>query len=188
LWLGGIAFVLLAAGVISAVAIVQSSRPLPFETWARRDLMQRTDGMPGAMTTDAVAPGQSASAPEDAPTARSGPVAALHDAIAALARVITAGLEPAAADPQPEAVDAALGSYARPEPSDIHIAGLGPILASANAADELAANFSTPWLSSTEVETRAERLFHAPPRPVFKPTLVSLSRGEPEEPARPAPR
>src|SRR5918995_6310878 len=59
MWLGGIAFALLAAGVISAVAMIQSSRPLPFETWAR-DL----GGMPGTTSTAAMVARQLAGAPE----------------------------------------------------------------------------------------------------------------------------
>jgi hypothetical protein len=190
LWLGGIAFALFAAAVISALATVQSSRPLPFETWARRDLMQPTEGIPGAMPIDAPGFGQVVSGPDGAPMAGSGPVAALYEAIAALAGVVAARPEPAVADPEPGEVDAALDSYPRLEPSDIEIAGLGAILASATAAQELAADLPSPRVSApiAGVGSPAERLLPEPPRTVFKPRLVSSSRGEPEELAHPASR
>jgi hypothetical protein len=57
LWLGGGALILLAAGAIAAVAMVQSSRPLPFETWAQRDLMQGRGGVPDLASSTASMPG-----------------------------------------------------------------------------------------------------------------------------------
>jgi hypothetical protein len=144
-WLGGIAFALLAGGIIAAVATIQSSRPLPFETWARDDLMQRADGVPGRMPTNGTA-----------------------------AALIVA---PTAADGQRGEVDAALGSHARLQPSDIDIAGLGPILATAAVAERLAADPPSPhgWVSTAGVETRAGPLLPEPPRPVFKPAPTSPS-------------
>jgi hypothetical protein len=174
LWFGGIAFVLLAAGIISAVATVQSSRPLPFETWARLDLLRRADGTPGATATTALARGQFAGAPEGAPMAKAGPVAARHHVIAALAGVVAAR--------EPGEVDAALASDARLEPSHLEVAGLGPILASAAAAEQVAANFAMLSLITAGVGSGAERLLAEPPRPVFKPALVSSS--QPNETAR----
>jgi hypothetical protein len=147
LWLGGIAFALVAAAIISGLATVQVSRPLPFETWARRDLMQTTEGVPGAMTTDALGRGQLVSGP--APMAGSGPDAALYEGITGLAGMVAARLEPAAvADPESGEVDAVLGSYPRLESSDIEIAGLGAILTSATAAEELAADLLSPRVSA----------------------------------------
>jgi hypothetical protein len=162
MWLGGIAFVLLAAGVISAVAMIESSRPLPFETWAR-DLTQRAGGMPGITSIAAMVARQLAGTPESA-------------------RVVA----PTLPGHKPGEVDAALGSHARLEPSDIVIAGLGPILASAAAAERLAADLRLPRVSvpTAKVGTGAERVLHEPPRPVFKPIPVLLSRGELDEPAR----
>lgn len=148
LWLGGIAFALLAAGIISAVAALQSSRPLPFETWARADLTRRADGMPGATPTDGMA--------------------------------VALAMAPTAAERDPGEVDAALGPHVRLEPSDLEIAGLGPILASAAGAEELAANLPAPPVQAAPVGSRAERLPPGPPRPVFKP-MLSSSYGEPEE-------
>jgi hypothetical protein len=163
LWLGGIAFALLAAGMISAVATFQSSRPLPFETWAWDDLMQRAEVMPGATSANAMVARQLAGA-----------------------RVVATTVP----DHEPGEVDAALGSHARLERSDIVIAGLGPILASAAAAERLAADLRLPPVSvpTAKVGTGAERVLHEPPRPVFIPMLVSLSRGELDEPARPPSR
>jgi hypothetical protein len=162
MWLGGIAFALLAAGVISAVAMIQSSRPLPFETWAR-DL----GGMPGTTSTAAMVARQLAGAPESA-------------------RVVA----PTSPDHEARRGDAALGSHARLERSDIIIAGLGPILASPAAAERLAADLRLRAVSvrTGKVGTGAERVPHEPARPVFKPMLVSLSRGELDEPARPPSR
>ena len=132
-WLGGIAFALLATGMISAVATVQSSRPLPFETWARDDLMQHADLMPGATSTNAMLARQSAGAPEGALM-----------------------VAPTLPDHEPGEVDAALG---RLERSDVVIAGLGPILASAAAAERLAADLRLPAVSvpTPKVGTGAER-------------------------------
>jgi hypothetical protein len=166
IWLGGIACALLAAGVITAVAMIQSSRPLPFETWAR-DLRQRAGGMPGMSSIAAMVARQLAGAPESA-------------------RVVA----PSLPGHERGEVDAALGSHARLDRSDIVIAGLGPILASAAAAERLAADLRLQPVSVPRVKvgTGAERVLHQPPRPVFKPMLVSLSRGELDEPARPPSR
>jgi hypothetical protein len=166
IWLGGIAFALLAAGVISAVAMIESSRPLPFETWAR-DLRQLAGGMPGITSTVAMVARQLAGARESA-------------------RVVA----PTSPDHEPGEVDAAFRSHIRLEQSDIVIAGLGPILASAAAAERLAADLrlQSASVSPVKVGTGAERVLHAPPRPVFKPMLVSLSPGELDLPARPPSR
>jgi len=166
MWLGGIAFALLAAGVITAVAMIQSSRPLPFETWAP-DLRQRAGGIPGMTSMAAMVARQLAGAPERA-----------------------RAVAPTLPDHEPGKVDAALRSHVRVEQSDIVIAGLGPILASAAAAERLAAGLRLPPASvpPAQVGTGAERVLHEPPRPVFKPMLVSLSRGELDEPARPSSR
>ena len=163
MWLGGIAFALLAAGVIWAVAMIESSRPLPFETWAR-DLRQLAGGMPGITSTVAMVARQLAGTPESA-------------------RVVA----PTLPDHEPGEVDAALPSHVRLEQSDIVIAGLGPILASAAAAERLAADLRLPPASvpPAKLGTGAERVLHEPPRPVFKPMLVSLPPGELDLPARP---
>ena len=174
LWFGGIAFALLAAGIISAVATVQSSRSLPFETWAGLDLLQHADGAPGAMTTTAVGANQLAGAPEGALMAEAGPVAARHDVMAALAGVVAAR--------EHGEVDAALVSDAGLAPSHVEIAGLGPILAGATAAEQVAANLAMLSLTTAGVRTGAGRMLAQPPRPVFKPALVSSS--QPNETAR----
>jgi hypothetical protein len=178
LWLGGVAFALLAAGIIAALATVQSSRPLPFETWARGDLMQRAGEMPGTMPRGATAAGQPAGAPEGALIGRS---------IAALVEPVAPRPEPVAtpASASPGEVDAALALDARLEPSEIEIALLGAILASAATAEKLAANLplSRVSLATAGVGTRAGRLIPEPPRPVFKPTLVSSSQRKPDDAA-----
>ena len=87
LWLGGIAFAVLAAAIVSGLATVQAIRPLPFEIWAQRNLIQITDGIPGA--TNAQDADQLVRGPEGAPNAGSGPVPApetfiqLHEALTA---------------------------------------------------------------------------------------------------------
>jgi predicted nucleic acid-binding Zn-ribbon protein len=87
--LGGIAFAVLSAAIVSGLATVQAIRPLPFEIWAQRNLIQITDGIPGATTTNAQNPDQLVRGPEGAPNAGSGPVAArnsfiqLHEALMA---------------------------------------------------------------------------------------------------------
>ena len=165
LWLGGIALALLAAGIISAVATLQSSLSLPFETWARLDLLQRADGMPDAMPTMARGTNDLAVAPEGGPMAKAGPVSARDDVMTALAGVV-------AAHEHGEA-DAALASPARLEPSPVEVAGLGPILADAAAAEQVAATLAMLSLTTAGVVTGAERLLREPPRPVFKPALLS---------------
>jgi hypothetical protein len=89
LWLGGIVFAVLVAAIVSGLAAVQAIRPLPFEIWAQRNLIQITDGILGAMTTNAQDPDQLVRGPEGAPNSGSGPVAApnsfiqLHEALTA---------------------------------------------------------------------------------------------------------
>jgi hypothetical protein len=163
MWLSGIALALLAAGVISAAAMIQSSRPLPFETWAR-DLRQLAGGMPDITSTIAMVARQLAAPPESA-------------------RVVA----PTLPDHEPGEGDAALRSHVRLEQSDIVIAGLGPILASAATAERLAADLRLPPapVPPAKLGTGAERVLHEPPRPVFKPMLVSLSPGELDVPPRP---
>jgi hypothetical protein len=175
LWFGGIAFVLVAAGIISAIATVQSGRPLPFETWAGLALLQHEDGATGAMTTTAGGANQLPGAPEGALRAQPGPIAARHEVIAALAGVVAAH--------EHGEVDAALVSDASLAPSHVEIPGLGPILASATAAEQVAANLAMLSLTSAGVGTGAERMLAPPPRPVFKPALLSSS--QPDETARP---
>jgi hypothetical protein len=148
LWVGGIAFALLAAALISAVASVQSGR-LPFEAWARGDLMQLAGVVPGA-----VPPG-----PRVAHR-----VAGLRERALMVA--------PPAADRAGEEVDAALASQHQ-ERADVEVAILGPILASAAAAARLAADLPVPTTAA-----RAERLLFEPPRPLLKPTLVSSFQPE----------
>ena len=128
-WLGGIACALLAAGIISALATFQSNRPLPFETWARRDLMQRTDGMPGRT----------------------------------------------AAEGERGEADAALAVEARLEPSDLDLAGLGPILATASAAKEFAAGLPARSRADAVVGTGAARPLPGLRRSMLRPMLVSSS-------------
>jgi hypothetical protein len=74
--------------------------------------------------------------------------------------------------------------------ADIVIAGLGPILASAAAAERLAADLRLPPASvpRAKIGRGAERVLHEPPRPVFKRMLVSLSPGELDLLARPPSR
>jgi hypothetical protein len=146
--------------------MIQSTRPLPFETWAR-DLRQLAGGVPGITSTVTMVARQLAGARESA-------------------RVVA----PTSPDHEPREVDAALGSHVRLEQSDIVIVGLGPILAGAVAAERLAANLRLQPVSvpPAKVGTGAERVLHKPPRPVFKPIRVSLSGGELEEPARPPSR
>lgn len=178
LWFGGIAFVLLAAGIIAAVATVQSSRPLPFGTWAGLDLPQDADGAPGAMTTTAAAPGPFADAREGTLRAEVGPGVARHDAIAALAGVVAAG--------EHAEVDAALVPDAGLAPSHVEIPGLGPILGSATAAEQVAANLARLSLTTAGIGTGTERPLAKPPRPVFKPAAVRSL--QPDETAPPRPR
>ena len=145
LWFGGIAVTLLAASAIAAVATLQSGRPLPFETWARAELMQRGDAGASHMAT-----GGAAAAPMVAP---------------------------AAADSERGEVDAALVAHASLEPSDVDIAGLGPILATAAVADRLAVELAGPKerVPAADIRTRLARLSPEPPRPVLKPKLAASS-------------
>ena len=115
-----------------------------------------------------------------------------HGSIAALGEPVAPRPEPVAtpASASPGEVDAALALSARLEPSEIEIAILGAILASAAMAEKLAANLpvSRVSLATAGVGTRAERLIPQPHRPVFKPTLVSSSQREPDDAARPPSR
>ena len=77
LLLGGIAFAVLAAAIISWLTAVEAIRPLPFEIWAQHDLIQSTDGIPGA--TNAQDPDQLARGPEAAPDS----FIQLHEALTA---------------------------------------------------------------------------------------------------------
>lgn len=189
LWLGGVAFALLAAGMISALATFQSSRPLPFEAWARSDLIQRAGSMPGAMARDAIARGHFVGAPESELTGRAGhdPIAALLESGAARGGAAATPAS-ASADREPADADAALASDARLEPFDLEVAVLGPILASAATADKLAVNLAVSRPSRSTAGIHDQGLLPEPPRPVFKPTLVSSSSREPVEAARPRPR
>jgi hypothetical protein len=158
LWLGSIMFALLAAGVIAAVATVQSGRPLPFETWARRDLMQGAGDLAGGTSAHAMGAGRFASPPmvgREFVVAAPGPTAERDPADAALAW-----------DPGRDA-------------PEVDVAALGPILASAAAAAKLTAEWPGPLTAvQTVPASRSERLPLEPPRPVFKPTLVSSLQTE----------
>jgi hypothetical protein len=181
LWLGGIVIALLAATIVSGLATVQAIRPLPLKTWAQHDLTQTTDGIPGAITIDAAGAGQLVSAPDGSPKTGSEPVAARYEAMAALGRVVAARREPVAvADPAAGEVDAALGSYPRLEPSDVEIAGLGAIMATATAAQELAADLTPPRVSA-QMAGVGSPPSALPSEAPFKPTVVSSSRSEPKE-------
>jgi hypothetical protein len=177
LWLGGVGFALLAVGVISAVATVQSSRPLPFEIWARHDLMRGAGDLAGGTYIDAMGAGQFASPPMIGP----------ESAAAGLRPEAVAASLPAAAERDP--ADAALAWDSSQESPEVDIAALGPILASADAAAKLAADWPAPRTTARAVpESRSERLLLEPPRPVFKPTLVSSLQPDPDAPARPRSR
>jgi hypothetical protein len=106
-----------------------------------RDLRQRAGGMPGMTSIAAMVARQLAGAPESA-------------------RVVA----PTLPGHEPGEVDAALGSHARLERSDIVIAGLGPILASAAAAEELAADRRLlPVSVPTAKVGTGQRVLHDPP-------------------------
>jgi hypothetical protein len=147
LWLGGGALILLASGVIAAIAMVQSSRPVPFETWAQRDLMHD----PGAV-------------PDLASSA-----ASISDA----------------ADRQRGAADAGLAPETGVSSPEVEIAALGPILASATAAEEVTARLPLPAAAPAAVAAEASdpRPLRAPPRPVFKPPLMTSDHQEVDAPS-----
>jgi SPOR domain len=173
-WLGGAAFAGLAAGIIVAVASVQSSRPLPFETWARRDLMHRQEGLPGAAES------------LDAAMAAGNAHGTDGLGLAAHAEPVTAQTAPAAA--RQIGGPAAIGARDVGAQSEVEIAALGTVLASATAADELAANPPTPLLSapSAVIERRAEPRIGTTPLRAPEPTPPTQPDG-PAEPATPAP-
>jgi hypothetical protein len=157
LWFGGIAFALLAAGAISALATVQSGLLLQVETWARGDLAQRAT-IPGALPRDAAMADWMGGAPERA-------------------RLIARP----APDRQGGEIDAALASHPGGQPPDVDIAVLGPILSSAAAAARLAADWPVPPLAAQAgADGRSEGPLREPPRPVLKPTLLSSFRPEPD--------
>jgi hypothetical protein len=110
LWLGGGALVLLAAGAIAAVAMVQSSRPLPFETWAQRDLMQSTGGVPDLASSATSMPGVADRKRGDADAIPSDAAGAAPEVeIAVLGPILssaTAALELTARPPVPPAAPA----------------------------------------------------------------------------------
>jgi hypothetical protein len=184
LGLAGVGFVLLAIGVISAVATVQSSRPLPFETWARHDLMQGAGDLAGGTSTDAMGAGQFASPPMIGGES----VAAQYDSTAALRPGAAAASIAAAVEREP--ADAALAWESGRESPEVDIAALGPILASAAAAAKLAAEWPLPPTTVAQAvpESPSEGLLLEPPRPVFKPTLVFSYQPEADAPARPRSR
>jgi hypothetical protein len=133
-WLGGVALAMLAAGVISTVAVVQSGRSPP-----------AGEVPPPAKVTAAHEPGAHLPGPPEAPVA--APV----------------GPERGAIDPASPAASSAPA---------LDIALLGPVLASAGEAAEVAAKLPMRT-AAAHAEARAARLLREPPRPVFKPTLVS---------------
>lgn len=158
LWVGGIAFALLASGIISAVATVQSSRPLPFEAWARLDLLHYADAALSALSP-ATEVSQQAVAREGALSATARPVAAGHDLVAL------------AGERAPGEADAALIKEGVAPSPVIEIAGLGPVLAGSAAGEQVAANLAL--LSLTRAGAGPGTPSTEPPRPVFKPALLS---------------
>ena len=151
-WLGGVAFALLAAGVIWAVAAIQSGRSLP-GGGARSAGTLMAAHEPGA--------------------AQPGPAEAPASAGAGRERgASAAGFAPAGSE------------------SGVEIALLGPVLASAGEAEEVSARLpmGTAVAPAAAVGARVARLLHDPPRPILKPTLVSLlDAGSPRR-ARPTSR
>jgi hypothetical protein len=129
LWFAGGTLVLLAAGAIAAVAMVQSSRPLPFETWARRDLMQGTGAMPDLASSAASLPAadhergaadaslasDTGMAPPEVEIAALGPI--LASATAALE--VTARLPAPPAEPAAGAVQVSDAGPLRPPPRPV---------------------------------------------------------------------
>ena len=136
-WLGGVAFAVLAAGVISAVAMVQSGRSPP-----------AGEVPPPTTLMAAHVPGAHRPGPAEAPVS-------------------------APAGPEGGAIDPAFAA-ASSAPA-VEIALLGPVLASAGEAEEVAAKLPmrSAAVHAAAAEARAARLLREPPRPVFKPTLVS---------------
>jgi hypothetical protein len=162
LWFGGIALALLAAGVISAVATVQSGRILRFDAWTRSDLMWLAGVVPGALAPDSRGAYGVAAAPG-------------RELIVA----------PPAADRAAGEVDAAIASPPDAQPADVGVAILGPILASAAGAAQVAAEWPVPPTAAQAwTDSRSERLLLEPPRPVLKPTLVSSFQPTSEPTAR----
>jgi hypothetical protein len=140
-WLGGVAFALLAAGVIYAVAMARSGWPPAGEV------------RPAAALTAAYESGAD----------RLGPAEALVSA---------------PADPEPSAIGTAFPA-AGSAPA-LEIALLGPVLASAGEAEEVAAKLPmrSAAVPAAAVEARGGRVLNEPPRPIFKPTLVSAAGGD----------
>jgi hypothetical protein len=99
LWFGGIALALLAAGVISAVATVQSGRILRFDAWTRSDLMWLAGVVPDALAPDSRGAYGVAAAPG-------------RELIVA----------PPAADRAAGEVDAAIASPPDAQPADVEVA------------------------------------------------------------------
>jgi hypothetical protein len=130
---------------------VQSGRILPFEAWTRSDLMRLAGVVPGAVAPD----------PRGAYEVTAAPERALIGA-------------PPATDRAAGEVDAAIASPPDAQPADVEVAILGPILASAAGAAQVAAEWPVaPTAARTGTDSRSERLLLEPPRPVLKPTLVS---------------
>jgi hypothetical protein len=151
-WLGGVAFALLAAGVIWAVAAIQSGRSLPGGGARSADTLMA-----------AHEPGAAQPGPDEAPVS----AGAGRERGAS-----TAGLAPAGSEP------------------GVEIALLGPVLASAGEAEEVSAKLSmgTAAAPAAAVGARVAHLLHDPPRPVLKPTLVSLLDARSPRRARPTSR
>jgi hypothetical protein len=84
----------------------------------------------------------------------------------------------APAGPEPSATGTAFPA-ASPAPV-LEIALLGPVLASAGEAEEVAAKLPmrNAAVPAAAVEARGGRVLNEPPRPIFKPTLVSAADGD----------
>jgi hypothetical protein len=140
-WLGGVAFALLAAGVLFAVAMVRSGWPPTGEV------------RPAAALTAAYESGADRLGWAEAPVS-------------------------APAGPEPSAIGTAFPA-ANSAPA-VEIALLGPVLASAGEAEEVTAKLPmrSAAVPAAAVEARAGRGLNEPPRPVFKPTLISSADGD----------
>jgi hypothetical protein len=151
-WLGGVALALLTAGVIWAVATVQSGRSLPGG---------------GARSAGTLLAAHEAGAAQPGPAEAPAFAGAGRERGASAARFAPAGSE-----------------------SGVEIALLGPVLASAGEAEEVSARLpmGTAAAPGAAVGARVAHLLHDPPRPVLKPTLVSLLHAGSPRRARPTSR
>jgi hypothetical protein len=83
------------------------------------------------------------------------------------------GLVPAAAGRARGAADPTAASDG--SAPAVEIALLGPVLASAGEAEQVSARLPARIAAVWSAETRGAHLLHEPPRPAFKPTLVSAA-------------